>query len=393
MSSERPESARRSLSFRLTIWYAFFFLVATLGLLAALYFFVDESVDEEWKLTRSRMIASWAGDTTEGRSGMTISEQTATIARHIPSNLGLATHFRRAFTKVALPILLLALIGGYFVTRRGLRPVHNLGRTVRNIVETGATDKRVPMHGEKGELAELVKLFNRMLDRNERLLEAMHESLDNVAHDLRTPMTRLRAAAEAAIEGPEDTGAYRSALGDCLEESDRVLVMLTTLMDVAEAENGALPLDLSTVTLAEVVGVVTDLYELVAEESGIRFAIDTPPDLRLHADRTRLRQVLANLVDNALKYGPSGETVSIVASRLEDHAEIAVSDQGPGIGAEDLERIWDRLYRGDHSRTQRGLGLGLSFVKAITEAHGGSVRVETQQGRGSRFILSWPISS
>lgn len=390
MSSSSHRTRGMTFSLKLTIWHALVLVLATLALFYALYYLVDNSVDKEWRVTRSHILATWSGDSAGHRSELAIAEQSTVIERTVPGDLNIAMHFQRAFYKVALPILALGLLGGWVVSARGLRPLRDLGRTVRHILATGETRARVPVYSDRGELNELVRLFNQLLDKNDGLMRAMHESLDNVAHDLRTPMTRLRGAAEVVLQEPANIAAYRGALEECMEESDRVLTMLSTLMDVAEAETGAMPLELESVVLIEVVGNVTELYELVAEESSTTLQVDVPEGLRIRADRTRLRQVLANLVDNALKYGREGGEVRIAACERDDRVEISVADQGRGIPPTEIDKIWDRLYRGDLSRTQRGLGLGLSFVKAIAEAHGGSVRVESELGEGSRFIIDWP---
>jgi signal transduction histidine kinase len=142
--------------------------------------------------------------------------------------------------------------------------------------------------------------------------------------------------------------------------------------------------------VAEAIEDAVELYEDVAQEKGIVLTLACPPDLVVHADRRRLRQVLANLVDNAVKYTPPSGRVAIDARREGEDVVVAVSDTGPGIAAEDRERIWERLYRGDQSRSERGLGLGLSLVRAIVQAHGGSVSVDSTPGQGARFIVRLP---
>ncbi len=315
----------------------------------------------------------------------------------------LLARFRAALGIVTLLIVVTALTGGWLVTQSAMAPIRQLTRAVRRIIRTGRTDTRVPLSGTGDALDELTTLFNTMLDRIERLVTAMHGALDNVSHDLRTPLTRLRGAAEMALAAPPDPGRYREALADTIEEADRVLVMLTTLMDISEAESGTMQLRREPVRLSEIVERAMDLYREVAEAKGITLATTAPAaaparsgpapeavDVIVNADRTRLEQAAANLIDNAVKYTPRGGRVDLEIGGEGAGARLTIRDTGPGIPADELPRIWDRLFRGDRSRTERGLGLGLSLVKAIVEAHGGTVSVESEPGKGSSFTVILP---
>ena len=200
----------------------------------------------------------------------------------------------------------------------------------------------------------------------------------------------LRIIANRAVEQDYDKEACHDALNDCLEESERVLTMLVTLMDIAEAEAGVVKLDHSSVNVERLVEQIIDLYQHVAEEKEIAIVVEVPGHLHLSGDAARLQRALGNLMDNALKFTPAGGRVTIKAARAEGGITIEVCDTGEGIPKDELERIWERLYRVEKSRTQRGLGLGLSFVKAIIEAHGGTVSVESQVGHGARLKVYLP---
>lgn len=309
----------------------------------------------------------------------------------------------RIFGALSLPLLVLALVGGAWMARRALRPVRHLVETFEAITATGDLSRRaVPPGGRPGrpgqadDVAALVALFNRMLDRIEGLVAGLRQSLDHVAHDLRTPLTRLRGAAEVALAGERDADAYRDALASTLEASEALSALLDASMDVAEAEAGGLALQREAVPLAALVAGALALYDLVAEDRGVHLTADVPPDAVASVDRRRVQQALANLVDNAVKYTPPGGRVHITAgvgaepapAQAAGRAWIAVDDTGPGVPPADRERIWERLYRGDESRSERGLGLGLSVVRAVAEAHGGTATVGDAPAGGARFVVT-----
>jgi signal transduction histidine kinase len=321
------------------------------------------------------------------------------VGKSTEAREALLARFRAALGLVTLSIVVIALTGGWLVTQSALFPIRRLTQAVRQIIRTGRTNARVPLAGTGDALDELTALFNAMLDKIEGLVAAMRHSLDNVSHDLRTPLTRLRGTAEMALAGPPDGERYREALADCVEESDRVLVMLNTLMDISEAESGAMQLQREPVALGDVVARATDLYREVADAKGVAMVVRTgtgapdatsQPDAVVMGDRTRLEQVAANLIDNALKYTPPGGRVEVEIGADDQAAVLRVRDTGPGIPAAEMPRIFDRLFRGDTSRTERGLGLGLSLVKAVVEAHGGTVSVESEPGRGAAFTVRLP---
>ncbi len=314
------------------------------------------------------------------------------LGQPIAEREDLLNKIRRVYIIAILPIILLAYLGGLFLADRALNPIRQLINTLNSIVSNAKVDMRVPEDRTDKLNEELILLFNTMLDKIEALIDGMRNVLDNVAHDLRTPMTRLRGTAEIALQSGDDTEALREALGDCIEESDRILIMLNTLMDVSEAETGAMKLNLEEMNVAPLIDDVVDLYGYVAEDKGVTVHTGLPEELYLKADRSRLRQVMANLLDNAIKYTPAGGRIEIEASRREKEIEIIVKDTGIGISDEELDNIWDRLYRGDKSRSERGLGLGLSLVKAIIRAHRGHVEVSSKPGSGSVFSVYLPFS-
>ncbi|HQP30344.1 MAG TPA: HAMP domain-containing sensor histidine kinase [Deltaproteobacteria bacterium] len=311
--------------------------------------------------------------------------------------VGYSTHVRRVYLEsyqgiflfIIGPIILFGIMVGTFVARRALKPVHDLTLATKS-VRSGRMDARVPLGETDDELRELAQQFNAMLDWIATLMNGMREALDNVAHDLRTPLTRMRASIEAAMQAEADTDRLREALLDCAEESQQIMNMLTTLMDISEAETGVMQLNVKPVNVGDLIASIYDLYLYSAEEKGLTLETTVPPDLRVDADAGRLRQALSNLVDNAVKYTPEGGRIMVEAWDDADTVRITVRDSGPGIPETEIPRIFDRLYRGDKSRSQRGLGLGLCLVKAIAEAHGGTIEVWNAPEGGAVFTFSLP---
>ncbi len=302
----------------------------------------------------------------------------------------LMAHFRAVLIQIMIPIFMIGFAGGLFLTFRTLRPIRYLVNTTRLIIDTGEISARMPAGGSNDELGELSRLFNTMLERIENLVKGMKEGLDNVAHDLRTPLTRIRGSAELALRSEDNPENLKSVLADCIEESDRVLTMLNTVMDISEAETGTMRLSLQNVDISSLIEEVADLYSYITEEKNISIRTSLQKDLRCVADRNRLQQAVANLLDNAIKYTPASGAVEIQSSQEGLNAMIRVKDTGVGIHSAELPKIWDRLYRGDKSRSQRGLGLGLSLVKAIVLAHKGHVEVSSAPGVGSVFTTYIP---
>jgi len=348
----------------------------------------DRPIEGEWQY----FPAKHGGDVLEITFGYLPNGYLLEVGKNLEDRKEILEHFRNTLGGIMIPMILISLAGGAFLAFRALRPIRNLIQTTQSIINTGRMDARVPIRKTGDELDELSGLFNRMLERIEGLIKGMREALDNVAHDLRTPMTRLRGVAETTLQSDQGREHYEEALADCLEESERVLMLLNTLMDISEAETGTMKLSLVPVNISNLIEDTVALYEYVAEDKNIAISVNCAKNIAMTADRNRMRQVLANLVDDAIKYTPSGGSIAIDAYHEQDQTVILVKDTGVGISPEDIPKIWDRLYRGDKSRSQPGLGLGLSLVKAVVQAHKGRIEVQSVPGAGSAFTLYFPTT-
>ncbi len=313
------------------------------------------------------------------------------VGRSTDSRAVLLAPLRRTFLWVGGAVIVVGSLAGYLAARRATRPLLQVVETARRIVATGALDARVPAPARADDVAELVHHFNTVLDKNAALLRAMREALDNVAHDLRTPLTGLRGSAEIALSQTTDPVA-RDALADSVERVDEVLRLLRALMEISEAEAGMLRLERAPCDLAELARRAVDLYDEVAQAKGqtLNFAPGGP--VPINGDAVRLRQVAANLVDNACKYTPAGGRIDVRVGVEGGRAVLTVSDNGPGVPESEQARIWERLYRGDKSRSEAGLGLGLSLVRAVVVAHGGEVAVRNAPSGGAVFEVRLPRS-
>jgi signal transduction histidine kinase len=303
----------------------------------------------------------------------------------------LLDHFRNNFLMILSAAILLSVAAGALLSRQALRPIQSLTSVLGPIIDTGKVKARIPVRRSGDEFEELAIRFNQALQRIDILVEGIQASMDNVAHDLRTPMTRLRAMAESALQSDSSPEVYREALSDCLEESEQALRMLNMLMDISEVETGSVRLNITEVDLLGLVSQVTELYRGVAEDRHISLLAACSAPLTVKGDRVRLLQMLANLVDNAIKYTASGGTVQIKVGADNTSVSLMICDSGVGIPDEDLNKIWDRSFRGDKSRNQHGLGLGLSLVRAVVLAHRGSIEVASSQGHGTQFLIHFPL--
>jgi signal transduction histidine kinase len=262
-------------------------------------------------------------------------------------------------------------------------------RTAQSIAK-GTFDSRVPVKGTGDELDQLAVTFNGMLAQVETALSSMKEVNDNIAHDLRSPITRMRGVAEVTLADRASAEEYQVALGRVIEECDRLLGMINTMLDISEAEAGIVQLQLAEVDLGEMMRDVADLFGPLAEGKHVAINFHVAGPLSLQGDARKLQRVLSNLLDNAIKYTPSGGSVMISGYGEDQAVRIVVSDTGMGVPEPELGHIFDRFYRGEKSRSEPGNGLGLSLARALITAHGGTITVTSAPGQGSEFTVTLP---
>lgn len=297
--------------------------------------------------------------------------------------------YQRNYPWALMAIIVAGALVGIISSRRLLSPIEQLNDEIDVIIVTGELSRRLDSPGNGDQLDALISRYNRLLDRVESLIGGMKDTLDAVAHDLRTPLTRLRGHAELALRNgrPEE---YEEALAIVVEQTDQAGGLLSALMDIAEAEQGMLHLEGVPCDLSVLAAEVCDMYEFIAEEKGQILRLDVQDSAPLLGDPIRLRQILGNLVDNAVKYGPVGGTLDIRCGNENGKSWAEVTDDGPGVPEDELKRIFERLYRGDRSRGSRGLGLGLSMVRALVDSHNGDISITQTDGRGACFKVSFP---
>ncbi len=293
-------------------------------------------------------------------------------------------------------LMLVGVICGLMMSFKILRRVDAMNASAKSIM-AGDMSGRLPLAGTGDEFDRLAENLNAMIARIGDLMTGVQEVSDNIAHDLRTPLTRLRNGAEAALRGRDDVVRQRGALEKVIAEADGLIAVFNALLMIARAETGAGREELVTGDVGAVLADVVELYEPVAEEAGTELLASVEPGLHARLNRELLGQALANLIDNALKYatpaeGAAASPISISAREFGGRVEIVVADRGPGIAAADRGRVLDRFVRLEGSRSRPGSGLGLSLAAAIARLHGGDVRLE-DNAPGLRVILTLPVGS
>jgi heavy metal sensor kinase len=313
------------------------------------------------------------------------------LGKSMEEETGFILASRGIFGRLLLLMLLGSGLIGWFMARRALSGVEEITRTAREI-SGGALERRVPLITGGAELDQLADTFNSMLDRIQALVMRMREVTDDIAHDLRSPITRIRGIAEMTLVTAKTVDEYQGLAAVTIEECDRLLKIINTMLDISEAEAGAAKLKMGKLDMAQVVLDACTLFQPVAEDKGVKLISEVRAACFVEGDLKRLQRMAANLLDNALKYTPAGGTVVVSLHCDAEQADLSIQDTGMGISRDDLPHIFERFYRCEESRSAPGAGLGLSLALAIARAHGGDITVKSTPGEGSVFAVRLPRS-
>ena len=312
------------------------------------------------------------------------------LGRSMDNHTRIIEAFRKIFVTTMAVLFVLAAVVGWFMAKRALAGIDTVIQTARRISDR-SLDERVPVKKQVDEIDQLATTFNQMLDRIQKLVTEIKEMSDSIAHDLRSPITRIRGIAEVSLTTGSSLKEYESMAGNTIEECDRLLDMINTMLIISKTEAGLGQFDRKELDIARVVRDACELFLPMAENEGLFLVCDAPQQLIINGDIRMIQRMISNLLDNAVKYTPAGGRIDVTA-HLDGRqsVQIAINDTGIGISAADMPHIFERFYRCDPSRSQTGTGLGLSFARAIARAHGGEVTVTSVQNEGSTFKVTLP---
>ena len=287
-------------------------------------------------------------------------------------------------------VIPLAFLAAWLITKHSLSGLNEVSNAAFDI-EQGQFDRKVILESENDEIRFLADQFNSMAERIKILIREMREMIDNIAHDLRSPIGRIRAISEDSLSGNNSNDHYRSAASDTLEECDRLIKLINTTLDVAEAEARVDQIIKEQINLSALIEDACELFGPVAEQKGIQLIHKVQDNCTINGMQSNLQRMFANLIDNALKYTSTPGKIQVELNKNSTHYDIKVSDNGMGIPETEQTRVFDRFYRCDHSRSNEGCGLGLSFARAVARAHGGDISIFSEIDNGSIFTISLPL--
>ncbi len=299
--------------------------------------------------------------------------------------------FKKIFIATMAFLIVLAALIGWFMARRAISGVEDISHTARQISE-GSLEERVPVKTRGDEIDQLAMTFNQMLDRIQKLVTGIREMSDNIAHDLKSPVTRIRGLAEITLTSDPTVNEYANMAASTIEECDRLLDMINTMLVISETEAGVDNLNSEMVDISGLLRDACELFRPIAEDKGILLTCDVSDRLDINGDIRMIQRMISNLLDNALKYTPVHGTIKI--EMRENHGKsvaISIIDSGIGMSRDDLSHIFERFYRCDQSRSEPGIGLGLSLARAIARAHGGDITADSIPEKGSTFTITLPL--
>jgi len=295
--------------------------------------------------------------------------------------------FRKVFIFTMAVLFVLAVVVGWFMARRALVGVETVTQTARRISD-GSLEKRVPVKKGMDEIDQLAITFNQMLDRIQKLVAGIKEMSDNIAHDLKSPITRIRGIAEITLTADSSATDYERMAASTIEECDRLLEMINTMLIISKTEAGVSQLDCRKIDIAALVQDACKLFQSSAEDNGLTLVCNTVEKISVDGDVRLIQRMLANLLDNAIKYTPANGSIQVDIRTADNQSgQISVKDTGIGISEKDLPHIFERFYRCDPSRSQAGTGLGLSFARAVARAHNGDITVTSTPDKGTTFTV------
>ena len=313
------------------------------------------------------------------------------VGEAMESYSGFLDAFKGIFIATMTFLIVLSAGVGWFMARRAVSGIEAVTRTAQKI-SGGTLEERVPVKARGDEIDQLATTFNQMLDRIQTLLTEIKEMGENIAHDMRSPITRIRGIAEVTLTTGKSLNEYEGMAASTIEECDRLLDMINTMLMISKTESGVDKLSCEKINVTDLVREACELFQPTAEDKRINLNCNVPDKSHLVGDIRMVQRMLSNLLDNAIKYTPSGGSVNVSVSENGDQVTLSVKDTGWGISPADLPRIFERFYRCDQSRSQPGIGLGLSLARAIARAHGGDITATSTLNLGSTFTVILPKS-
>jgi len=297
--------------------------------------------------------------------------------------------FRNLFYLLFLILALFSGLIGWFIAKQGLRDMEEVTKTAMEI-SSGSPDKRVTIKKPYDEIERLGNAFNKMLDRIQTIHGAMKQINDNIAHDLRSPLARIRGIAEMTLIREQSIDDFKKMAASTVEECDTLIDIVNTMLEITEAEAGVTKQNIEEFDLAKLISEACEIFRPMADDKNIIVNLLTPETMTFRGDTKKIQRIVTNLLENAIKYTQNKGTVSISLLEQDGKIDIVVEDTGMGISQEDLSHIFDRFYRSEESRSKVGIGLGLSLAKAFAASLGGTITARSTLGQGSMFAVSFP---